>query len=71
MTSEDWMEDEGYAVSMAQARGELRRHGVASEDRGGELWAEDVAYKAGDEAATVTWVKLALNSKAILEWLGY
>jgi hypothetical protein len=60
---------EGHVVTMKEARRELTRHGVESEDRDGKLWVRDEASMEGE--LVVTWVRLPLNSRSILEWLGY
>ncbi len=71
MTSEQWMQGNGFSLTAMEALNELSKHDVAARvtDDTNELYACDVSYKEGERFEE--WVKLPLNSKAILEWLGY
>jgi len=71
MTHDEAMEGEGHTITLEEARAELARHGcriVAT--------FTDAAFGGEPSAITVSNdfdppEELPLNSKAILEWLGY
>lgn len=65
----------GVRVSQVEALRELRSHQVEALIQDGELFVLDEAFGGGDgdEPGTWarTWVRCEMNSRSILEFLGY
>lgn len=60
-TSEEAMKGRGFKVDAVAALRELAKHGVTGRMENGKLYVPE-----GDGE-----IKLPLNTKAILSWLGY
>lgn len=74
MSSEEWTAGNGRRLTFDQAARELENHGVEwrrTPNLDSRIEAKAVFFAAGDTAASFQWEALPLNSKAILEWLGY
>lgn len=64
MTSEEAMGGRGQALTFNQAKYELENHGME--------WREAKAgYIEARACSDEPWERLRLNTKTILEWLGY
>lgn len=70
MTYDEAME--GHSVSPGYALAELSSHGILAQMQDGRLMALDEStHRDWPNRLLCEWVELPLDSKAILEWLGY
>lgn len=68
MTSDECMDGEGFEVTFEAAAHELERHGMQWQRPISEAFAGHIF---GRDWEGSEWEAIPLNSKAVLEWLGY
>ena len=59
----------GHPVSLTEARRELEAHGIDTRNTPDRSGCVEARCLYGD--GSWEWVQIPLNSRAILEWLGY